>query len=43
VYEYEEDVYPLRISKYVYKRETDVNLLRITNEGKHNYCVIVRI
>jgi len=40
VYEYEEDVYPLRISKYVYKRETDVNLLCITNEGKHNYCVI---
>jgi len=33
VYEYEENVYPLRISKYVYKRETDVTLLRITNEG----------
>ena len=40
VYEYEEDVYPQRISKYVYKRETDVNLLCITNEGNHHYCVI---
>jgi len=39
VYEIEEDVYTLRISKYIYKRKIDVNLLRITNEGNH-YCVI---
>ena len=30
----------MRISKYVYKRETGVTLLRVTNEGKHHYCVI---
>ena len=37
---YEELVYPLRISKHNYKRESTVNLLLISNDTKQPYCWI---
>ena len=38
VFGYEKLVYPLRISKYNYKRESTVNLLLISDDTKQHYC-----
>ena len=35
---YEKLVYPLRISKHNYKRESTVNLLLISDDTKQHYC-----
>ena len=40
VFGYENLVYPLRISKHNYKRESTVNLLIISNDTKQHYCWI---
>ena len=37
---YEKLVYPLRISKHNYKRESIVNLLLISDDTKQHYCWI---
>ena len=37
---YEKAVYPLRISKHNYKRESTVNLLLISDDTKQHYCWI---
>ena len=37
---YEKQVYPLRISKYNYKRESTVNLLLTSDDTKQHYCCI---
>ena len=34
----EEAVYPLRISKHNYKRESTVNLLLLSDDTKQHYC-----
>ena len=38
VFGYEQAVYPLRISKHNYKRESTVNLLLISDDTKQHYC-----
>ena len=38
VFGYEKLVYPLRISKHNYKRESTVNLLLISDDTKQHYC-----
>ena len=38
VFGYEDCVYPLRVSKVVDK--TAINLLLISDDGKHHYCLI---
>ena len=38
VFCYEKLVYPLRISKHNYKRESTVNLLLISDDTKQHYC-----
>ena len=40
VFGYENLVYPLRISKHDYKRESTVNLLLISDDAKQHYCWI---
>ena len=40
VFGYEKLVYPLRISKHNYKRESTVNLLFISDDTKQHYCWI---
>ena len=40
VFGYEKTVYPLRISKHNYKRESTVNLLLISDDTKQRYCWI---
>ena len=40
VFGYEKTVYPLRISKYNYKRESTVNLLLISDDTTQHYCWI---
>ena len=40
VFGYENLVYPLRISKRNYKRESTVNLLLISGNAKQHYCWI---
>ena len=40
VFGYEKLVYPLRISKHNYKRESNVNLLLISDDRKQHYCWI---
>ena len=40
VFGYENLVYPLRISKHNYKRESTVNLLLISDDTKQNFCWI---
>ena len=40
VFGYEELVYPLRISKHNYKRESTVNLLLFSDDTKQHYCWI---
>ena len=40
VFDYEKLVYPLRISKNNYKRESTVNLLLISDDTKQHYCCI---
>ena len=40
VFDYENLVYPHRISKHNYKRESTVNLLLISNYTKQHYCWI---
>ena len=40
VFGYEKLVYPLRISKHNYKRESTVNLLLISDDTKQHYCWI---
>ena len=40
VFGYEKAVYPLRISKHNYKRESTVNLLLISDDTKQYYCWI---
>ena len=40
VFGYEKLVYPLRISKHNYKRESTVNLLLISDDTKEHYCWI---
>ena len=40
VFGYEKAVYPLRISKHNYKRESTVNLLLISDDTKQHYCWI---
>ena len=40
VFGYEKLVYPHRISKYNYKRESTVNLLLISDDTKQHYCWI---
>ena len=40
VFGYENLVYPFRISKHNYKRESTVNLLLISNDTKQHYCWI---
>ena len=40
VFAYENLVYPLRISKHNYKRESIVNLLLISDDTKQHYCWI---
>ena len=40
VFDYENLVYPLRISKHNYKRESTVNLLLISDDTKQHYCWI---
>ena len=40
VFCYETLVYPLRISKHNYKRESTVNLLLISDDTKQHYCWI---
>ena len=37
---YEKAVYPLRISKHNYKRESTVNILLISDNTKQHYCLI---
>ena len=43
VFGYEKLVYPLRIRKYNYKRESTVNLLLISDDTKQHYCWITDI
>ena len=38
VFGYEKLIYPLRISKHNYKRESTVNLLLISDDTKQHYC-----
>ena len=38
VFGYENLVYPLRISKHNYQRESTINLLLISNNTKQHYC-----
>ena len=38
VFSYEKLVYPLRISKHNYKRESTVNILLILDDTKQRYC-----
>ena len=40
VFGYEKLVYPLRIRKHNYKRESTVNLLLISDDTKQHYCWI---
>ena len=40
VFGYEKLVYPLRISKHNYKRESTVNILLISDDTKQHYCWI---
>ena len=40
VFGYEKAVYPVRINKHTYKRETTVNLLLISDDAKQHYCWI---
>ena len=40
VFRYENLIYPLRISKYNYKRESTINLLLISDYTKQHYCWI---
>ena len=40
VFGYANLVYPLRISKHNYKRESTVNLLLISDDTKQHYCLI---
>ena len=40
VFGYEKAVYPLRIIKHNYKRESTVNLLLISDDTKQHYCWI---
>ena len=40
VFGYEKLIYPLRISKHNYKRESTVNLLLISDDTKQHYCWI---
>ena len=40
VFGYENEVYPLRISEYNYKRESTVNILLISDDTKKHYCWI---
>ena len=40
VFGYEKLVYPLRISKHNYKRESTINLLLISDDTKQPYCWI---
>ena len=40
VFGYEKLVYPLRISKHKYKRESTFNLLLISDDTKQHYCWI---
>ena len=40
VFGYENMVYPFRISKHNYKRESTVNLLLISDNTKQHYCWI---
>ena len=40
VIDYENLVYPLRIRKHNYKRESTVNLLLISEDTKHHFCWI---
>ena len=40
VFDYEILVYPLRISKHNYKRESTVNLVLISDDTKQHYCWI---
>ena len=43
VFGYEKLVYPLRISKHNYKRESTVNLVLISDDAKQHYCCIKAI
>ena len=40
VFGYEKLVYPLRVSKHNYKRESTANLLLISDDTKQHYCWI---
>ena len=40
VFGYEKLVYPLKISKHNYKRESTINLLLISDDTKQHYCCI---
>ena len=40
VFGYENQVYPLRISKHNYKRESTINRLLISDDTKQHYCCI---
>ena len=40
VFGYENMIYPLRVSKQNYKRESIVNLLLISDDTKQHYCWI---
>ena len=40
IFGYEKAVYPLRISKHNYKRESTVNLVLISDDTKQHYCCI---
>ena len=40
VFGYEKALYPLRISKHNYKRESTVNLLLLSDNTKQHYCWI---
>ena len=43
IFGYEKLVYPLRISKHCYQRESTVNLLLISDDTKQYYCWIKEI
>ena len=40
VFDYENLIYPLRISQHNYKRESIVNILLISDDTKQHYCWI---
>ena len=42
-YDEKDKVYPLRISKYVYKREVDIFLMLLEKDGVTHYCLITNL